>query len=110
MYDPHFGGYATEVKLTEAWSFKIPEGLDLKRLAPIFCAGITCYGPLSEYAQPGGKCAVVGIGGLGHMGVLFAKAMGMEVTAVSSSDSKQELCLKELGAHHFLNISEKKAH
>lgn len=107
-YDPYFGGYATEVKLSENWTFKIPEGMDLKRLSPILCAGITCYAPLSEHAKPGYKCAVVGIGGLGHMGVQFAVSMGMEVTAVSGSDDKEELCLKKLGAHHFLNISDKK--
>ncbi len=82
--------------------------MDLARLAPIMCAGLTCYAPLRDYSKPGYKCAVVGVGGLGHMGVQFAARMGMEVTAVSGSADKEELSLKKLGAHHFLNTSDKK--
>ncbi len=108
MYDPYFGAYATEVKLSETWTFKIPEGMDLPRLAPIMCAGLTCYSPLRKFAKAGYKCAVVGVGGLGHMAVQFASKMGMEVTAVSGSAAKEELCLKELGAHHFIDTSDKK--
>lgn len=108
MYDPYFGAYATQVKLSESWTFKIPDGMDLARLSPIMCAGITCFSPLKKYAKAGYRCAVVGVGGLGHMGVQFASKMGMEVTAVSSSPDKEELCLKSLGAHRFLCTGDKK--
>ena len=107
MYDPYFGAYATQVKLSQAWTFKIPDGMDLKRLAPIMCAGLTCFAPLRNFGKVGWRCAVVGVGGLGHMGVQFASKMGMEVTAVSTSADKAELCT-ELGAHHFLNMSDTK--
>ena len=82
--------------------------MDLARLSPIMCAGITCYNPLKKYGKSGYRCAVVGVGGLGHMGVQFASKMGMEVTAVSGNPEKEELCLKQLGAHKFICTGDKK--
>ncbi|MBX2961529.1 MAG: NAD(P)-dependent alcohol dehydrogenase [Cyclobacteriaceae bacterium] len=101
------GGYATHIVTDERFVYRLSEKLDLAGAAPLLCAGITTYSPL-RYAgvTKGTKVAVVGLGGLGHMGLKFAHAFGAEVTLVSSSPSK-EADSKRLGAHNFLLSSDK---
>lgn len=101
------GGYSKEIVVDEHFVLSIPENLDLKAIAPLLCAGITTYSPLSRYKiGPGQKVAVVGLGGLGHMAVKIAAAMGAEVTVLSTSDNKKEDA-KRLGATHFVNSKNK---
>jgi uncharacterized zinc-type alcohol dehydrogenase-like protein len=96
------GGYSTHITVKEKFVLKIQKGLPLDRVAPLLCAGITTYSPLKRYGvKKGHKVAVVGLGGLGHMAVKLAKAMGAEVTVFSTSASKQ-VDSKKLGAKHFL--------
>jgi uncharacterized zinc-type alcohol dehydrogenase-like protein len=100
------GGYSTHVVVTEAFVLHIPDDLDLDVGAPLLCAGITTYSPLKRWgAGPGKKVAVVGLGGLGHMGVQIAHAMGAEVTVLSQSLKKQEDGLR-LGADHYYATSD----
>jgi len=96
------GGYSTQIVCDERWVYHVADKLDLAGVAPLLCAGITTYSPL-KYAKmkAGDKVAVAGLGGLGHMGVKFAAAMGAEVTVISSSASKEKAA-KNLGAHHFV--------
>lgn len=96
------GGYSTLIVCDERWVYAISDKLDLPAVAPLLCAGITTYSPL-KYAnvKEGDKVAVAGLGGLGHLAVKFAVAMGAEVTMISSSPSK-EADAKKLGAHHFV--------
>ncbi|MDQ4491242.1 NAD(P)-dependent alcohol dehydrogenase [Sinomonas sp. ASV486] len=95
------GGYSTHVVVDEDFVLHIPEALDLATAAPLLCAGITTYSPLRHWeAGPGKKVAVVGVGGLGHMAVKLAHAMGAEVTALSRSLSKKDDALR-LGADHY---------
>ena len=98
---PTQGGYSTHIVVRENFVLKIPEGIALDAAAPLLCAGITTYAPLRHWgAGPGKKVAVVGLGGLGHMGVKLAHAMGAEVTVLSQSLSKKEDGLR-LGADHY---------
>jgi len=100
------GGYSTHVVVTEDFVVTIPEGIELDAAAPLLCAGITTYSPLRHWgAGPGKKVAVVGLGGLGHMAVKLAHAMGAEVTVLSQSLKKQEDGLK-LGADHYYATSD----
>ncbi|MBX7442303.1 MULTISPECIES: NAD(P)-dependent alcohol dehydrogenase [unclassified Arthrobacter] len=100
------GGYSTHVVVTEDFVVTIPEGLDLDVAAPLLCAGITTYSPLHHWgAGPGKKVAVVGLGGLGHMAVKIAHAMGAEVTVLSQSLKKQEDGLR-LGADRYYATSD----
>lgn len=102
---PTQGGYSTHIVVTEDFVLRIPDGLDLDVAAPLLCAGITTYSPLNRWgAGPGKKVAVVGLGGLGHMGVKIAHAMGAEVTVLSQSLKKQEDGLR-LGADHYYATS-----
>jgi uncharacterized zinc-type alcohol dehydrogenase-like protein len=103
------GGYATQIVVDEYYTFKIAHSLPLAAVAPLLCAGITTYSPL-VYAgvKKGMKVAVVGLGGLGHMGVKFAVSFGAEVTVISTSPSK-EADAKKLGATHFLVSTDKEA-
>ncbi|MFF0817290.1 NAD(P)-dependent alcohol dehydrogenase [Rhodococcus sp. NPDC003318] len=95
------GGYSTHIVVTERFVVSIPDGLDLAAATPLLCAGITLYSPLRHWnAGPGSKVAVVGMGGLGHVGVKIAHAMGAEVTVLSQSLSKQEDGLR-FGADHY---------
>ena len=95
------GGYSTQVVVTEDFALKIPDGLPLDVAAPLLCAGITLYSPLRHWgAGPGKRVAIVGLGGLGHMGVKIAHALGAEVTALSQSLKKQDDGLR-LGADHY---------
>ena len=100
------GGYSTHVVVTEDFVVTIPDGIGLDAAAPLLCAGITTYSPLRHWgAGPGKKVAVVGLGGLGHMAVKLAHAMGAEVTVLSQSLKKQEDGLK-LGADHYYATSD----
>ena len=98
---PTDGGYSEKIVVDENYVLSIPEGISLDVAAPLLCAGITLYSPLRHWgAGPGKKVAIVGLGGLGHMGVKLAHAMGAEVTVLSQSLKKQEDGLR-LGADHY---------
>ncbi|MBO0810472.1 MAG: NAD(P)-dependent alcohol dehydrogenase [Microlunatus sp.] len=100
------GGYSTQVVVVEDFVLKIPDGLDLAAAAPLLCAGITTYSPLRHWgAGPGKKVAVIGLGGLGHMAVKLAAAMGADVTVLSQSLKKQEDGLR-LGAKAYYATSD----
>ncbi len=104
--EPTYGGYSTHVVVDEAFTLRIPDGLSLDVAAPLLCAGITTYSPLKHWgAGPGKKVAVVGLGGLGHMGVKIAHALGAEVTVLSQSLRKREDGLR-LGADHYYATSD----
>jgi uncharacterized zinc-type alcohol dehydrogenase-like protein len=84
-----YGGYSESIVVREEFVLKVPENLDLAATAPLLCAGITTYSPLKHWnVGPGKKVGIVGIGGLGHMGVKLAKAMGAEVIVFTTSESK----------------------
>jgi uncharacterized zinc-type alcohol dehydrogenase-like protein len=84
------GGYSEQIVVKEDFVLKVPEGLDLAGAAPLLCAGITTYSPLRHWkVGPGSQVAIVGLGGLGHMGLKLAKAMGADVTLFSRSPDKQ---------------------
>ncbi|WP_138752085.1 NAD(P)-dependent alcohol dehydrogenase [Paenibacillus sinopodophylli] len=100
------GGYSTHIVVTEDFVVKIPDRLELDVAAPLLCAGITTYSPLRHWgAGPGKKIAVVGLGGLGHMGVKLAHAMGAEVTVLSQTLKKKEDGL-QLGADNYYATSD----
>lgn len=100
------GGYSTHIVVTEDFVLRIPDGIELDVAAPLLCAGITTYSPLRHWgAAPGKKVAVVGLGGLGHMAVKLAHAMGAEVTVLSQSLRKKEDGIK-LGADHYYATSD----
>ena len=101
-----FGGYSTDIVVKESFVLRIPETLDIQAVAPILCAGVTTYSPLKHWrVGPGHSVAVVGIGGLGHMAVQFARAMGATVTAVTRDEEKREAAM-QLGAHEVLVSSD----
>ncbi|MFD9267661.1 NAD(P)-dependent alcohol dehydrogenase [Streptomyces goshikiensis] len=101
-----YGGYSSHIVVDENYTVRIPDGLALDVAAPLLCAGITLYSPLKHWqAGPGKKVAVVGLGGLGHMGVKIAHALGAEVTVLSQSLRKREDGLK-LGASHYYATSD----
>jgi alcohol dehydrogenase (NADP+) len=103
---PTAGGYSTHIVVEEDFVLRIPEGVELDAAAPLLCAGITLYSPLNHWgAGPGKKVAIIGLGGLGHMGVKIAHAMGAEVTVLSQSLKKQEDGLR-LGADHYYATSD----
>ena len=96
------GGYSNYFVINEDYAVHIPENLPLEGVAPLLCAGITLYSPIKHWnVGPGKKVAVMGLGGLGHMGVKFAVAMGAEVTVLSHSPHKKDDALA-MGAHHFV--------
>ncbi|MBK6044931.1 NAD(P)-dependent alcohol dehydrogenase [Streptomyces sp. MBT55] len=106
--EPTYGGYSTHLVVTEKFALSIPEGIALDEAAPLLCAGITTYSPLKRWgAGPGKKVAVVGLGGLGHMAVKIAHALGAEVTVLSQSLRKKDDGLK-LGADHYYATSDPK--
>ena len=97
------GGYADAVRVNARFAIPVPEVLESENVAPLLCAGITVYSPLRNLlARPSSRVGVVGIGGLGHLGLQFARAFGCEVTAFSSSQNKEKEA-RELGAHRFVN-------
>ncbi|MEO7013408.1 MAG: NAD(P)-dependent alcohol dehydrogenase [Dokdonella sp.] len=98
---PTYGGYSNRIVVNEDYVLRVPDAIPLDRAAPLLCAGITTYSPLRTYGlKAGDKVAVVGLGGLGHMGVKIARAMGAHVTVLSTSPSKRDDALK-LGADDF---------
>lgn len=100
------GGYSTHVVVVEDFVLRVPEAIPYEAAAPLLCAGITTYSPLAHWkAGPGKKVAVVGLGGLGHLAVRIAAAMGAEVTVLSQSLKKQEDGLR-LGASHYYATSD----
>ncbi|MGY1829240.1 NAD(P)-dependent alcohol dehydrogenase [Geodermatophilus sp. SYSU D01180] len=100
------GGYSTHVVVDAGFVLRVPDGIDPASAAPLLCAGITTYSPLRRWgAGPGRRVAVVGLGGLGHMAVKLAAAMGAEVTVLSQSLKKQEDGLR-LGATHYAATSD----
>ena len=106
---PSYGGYSKHIVVDQRYVLHIPEGLSLEEAAPLLCAGITTYSPLRTWgAGPGKKVAIVGLGGLGHMGLKHAHAMGADVTLISHSPGKKDDAMR-LGANHFLLMSDKEA-
>ena len=110
---PTNGGYSKSITVYEGFVLKIPDGMDLAATAPLLCAGITTWSPLRHWkVGPGQKVGIVGLGGLGHMGVKFAKALGAHVVLFTTSPSKIEDG-KKLGAHEVVvskNADEMAAH
>jgi alcohol dehydrogenase (NADP+) len=106
---PTYGGYSTRITVSEEYVLRIPPGMQLERVAPLLCAGITTYSPLKRFgAKAGHNVAIVGLGGLGHMGVKIAKAMGAKVTVLSHSAGKQDAAIA-LGADDFVVTSDQNA-
>ncbi|MFF3380042.1 NAD(P)-dependent alcohol dehydrogenase [Streptomyces sp. NPDC002680] len=104
--EPTYGGYSEKIVVDENYTVRIPDGLSLDVAAPLLCAGITTYSPLKHWnAGPGKKVAILGMGGLGHMGVKIASALGAEVTVLSQSLRKKEDGLK-LGASSYYATSD----
>ena len=97
------GGYSNNFVIDQDYAVHIPSSLALQGVAPLLCAGITLYSPLKKWgAKPGMRIGIIGLGGLGHMGVKFAHAMGAEVTLFSHSPSKEADALA-MGADHFVS-------
>ncbi|MGB3501403.1 MAG: NAD(P)-dependent alcohol dehydrogenase [Mesorhizobium sp.] len=104
-----FGGYTKAVVVREEFVLRVPAGLDIAKAGPLLCAGITVWSPLREWnVGPGTRLAVAGLGGLGHMGVKLAHALGAEVTVITTSESKIADA-KSLGADHVLISKDKDA-
>ena len=104
--EPTYGGYSTSIVVDENYVVRIPDPLPLDVAAPLLCAGITLYSPLRHWnAGPGTKVAIVGLGGLGHMGVKIAHGLGAEVTVLSQSLRKKDDGLR-LGADHYYATSD----
>jgi alcohol/geraniol dehydrogenase (NADP+) len=103
------GGYADRVRANARFVMPIPDALESEHTAPLLCGGITVYNPLrTNGINPTSRVGVVGIGGLGHLAIQFARVFGAEVTAFSSSAGKEEE-VRALGAHHFVNTRETKS-
>jgi uncharacterized zinc-type alcohol dehydrogenase-like protein len=99
---PMFGGYSEKIVVSDKFVVKIPKGLDLKAAAPLLCAGITTWSPLRHWkVGKGSTVAVVGLGGLGHMAIKLAKAIGADVTLFTRSPGKEKDA-RRLGAHHVV--------
>ena len=110
---PTYGGYSNNIVVKEDFALRVSDKLDLKAVAPLLCAGITTYSPLRHWKiGPGHKVGVVGLGGLGHMGVKFARSFGAKVVLFTTSPGKVEDA-KKLGAHEVVISSDRaqmKAH
>ncbi len=112
--DPHieglmtYGGYSTQIVVDQDFVLKVSEKLDTKAVAPLLCAGITTYSPLSRWkVSKGQKVGIIGLGGLGHMGIKFAVAMGAQVVVITTSPEKGQDA-KRLGAHEIvISMNEK---
>lgn len=103
------GGYADSVRANARFVIPVPDALPSEGAAPLLCGGITVYNPMRTHGvNPSSRVGVVGIGGLGHLAIQFARAFGAEVFAFSSSTGKEEE-VRALGAHHFVNTRETKA-
>ena len=100
--EPTQGGYSEQVVVDESFVLKVPKNLDLAAAAPLLCAGITTYSPLKHWKiKKGDRVAVVGLGGLGHMGIKLARAFGAHVTMITTSPDKKKDA-KKLGAHEVI--------
>eukprot|EP00253_Pinus_taeda_P004856 PITA_04856 len=100
---PTRGGFASTMVIDQMFVVRIPENLALEQAAPLLCAGVTVYSSLKQLRTEAGKrCGILGLGGVGHMGVKIAKAFGLHVTVISSSDKKKEEALEVLGADAYL--------
>lgn len=105
-----YGGYSQRIVVDANYVVRIPASLDLAEAAPLLCAGITVWSPLMFYgAQARSKIGVAGLGGLGHMAVKFAAALGAEVTVFSRSEAKRAEACARLGAHHFVVTTDAEA-
>jgi len=103
---PTQGGYSDKIVVNEKYVLAIPDKLPLAASAPLLCAGITLYSPLMHWkAGPGMKLAIIGLGGIGHIGVKIAHALGADVTVLSHSPNKQDEAIR-LGADNFYSISD----
>lgn len=104
-----YGGYSQQIVVREEFVCRLPDSLDVAKAAPLLCAGITTYSPLRKFGVgPGQKVGVAGLGGLGHMGVKFAVALGAEVTMITTSPRKGQDA-RELGAHDVLLSTDSEA-
>ncbi|MDT3428250.1 putative zinc-type alcohol dehydrogenase-like protein [Paenibacillus forsythiae] len=104
--NPTYGGYSQKIVVTERFVVRIPDSLELNVASPLLCAGITTYSPLKHWnAGPGKKVAIVGMGGLGHLAIQYAHALGAEVTVLSRSIDKKEEALS-FGADHYFATSD----
>ncbi|MEM7627175.1 MAG: NAD(P)-dependent alcohol dehydrogenase [Planctomycetota bacterium] len=100
------GGFADKVRCHWGWATKLPDGIDASKAGPLFCGGITVFNPIVQnHISPMSRVGVIGIGGLGHLALMFLRAWGCEVTAFSTSSSKEPEA-RELGAHEFVNTKE----
>ncbi|ARU63784.1 alcohol dehydrogenase [Tumebacillus avium] len=105
--NPTYGGYSQKIVVTEGFVVRIPDGLPMDAASPLLCAGITTFSPLKHWkAGPGKKVAIVGMGGLGHLAIQFAHALGAEVTVLSRSLDKQAEALS-FGADQYFATSDK---
>jgi len=105
----HYGGFADRIRVDARFAFAIPEGLDPERTAPLLCAGATVYAPLVRYgAAPGMRVGVVGIGGLGHLAIQFAAALGADVSAFSTRPDKADAA-RAMGADELIASADPKA-
>ncbi|MBF39569.1 NAD(P)-dependent alcohol dehydrogenase [Idiomarina sp. UBA4519] len=103
-----YGGYSEKIVVSDRFVVRVPENLDAAKAAPLLCAGITTYSPLRHFGvKEGHKVGVIGMGGLGHMGVKFAKAMGAEVTIFTRSESKVSEAKKQGADHVIISTDEK---
>lgn len=103
------GGYADSIRVNSRFAIPVPQALESENVAPLLCGGITVYNPLRNLnVRPSSRVGIVGIGGLGHLGIQFARAFGAEVTAFSTSKDKKEEA-KLFGAHHFVNTRDTEA-
>ncbi|OFZ23229.1 MAG: alcohol dehydrogenase [Bdellovibrionales bacterium GWB1_55_8] len=104
----HFGGFASEIRLDSRFAFPIPEKLASENAAPLLCGGITVFAPLLRDVKPSMKVGVIGVGGLGHLAIQFAKAFGCEVTAFSHSPDKEKEA-RQFGASRFISSNDTSA-
>ncbi|KAF1788654.1 D-isomer specific 2-hydroxyacid dehydrogenase, NAD-binding domain conserved site 1 [Phytophthora cactorum] len=104
-----YGGYADYIRVMHEYAFKIPENLPSDVAAPLLCAGATVFRPLKEAGvKPGKRVGIVGIGGLGHLAIQFAKAMGADAVVAFSRSPNKEKEVRDLGATDFVNYTDKK--
>nr|UQB59828.1 CAD-1 [Fagopyrum tataricum] len=105
---PTQGGFSSAVVVNQKFVVRIPEGMDAEQAAPLLCAGVTVYSPLKHFGlnKTGVRGGILGLGGVGHMGVLIAKAMGHHIVVISSSDKKKSEALQHLGADEYVVSSD----
>ena len=103
------GGFADRIRVQDIWAVPLPDGMEARSAGPLFCGGITVFAPMMDFdLKPTDRVGVVGIGGLGHLALQFAKAWGCEVTAFTTSMDKEKE-LRELGAHRVVNSKDEDA-